>query len=758
MRYAFECERETWRRMTAADHLSPLQVDRPAIPGGRPYWAHLARLKPLDRVLTQMDEMLERLADKGLDVRVEREELASFRRRQSELDSVNPDSAAEASLYFAARAAKRRLMFRDPDLAGLERILFVKRHPYLASHNYSDVLDSQFLPGGGICVLSIPRDQGRLHPERAQLSTLFDSRDGIARDPAADFDAGRDLLRVSPPPEFRGPRGVLAPDGRRHGRRGAATIDRRTVPRLLPLPAVRRRIGLHLHALQVPFSLLATAGFCAVSYGRRRRESASAVVCQSQRMDARRRCATAAFCGRGRSTWTREPTSATRSGRSTPTGLIPELVYGNNTPNCYMNGREVPGTREICCTLVSHGGDHNGPIGLIDLGKSPFDSTAITNITPDVKPNYDMTWTPVECFRDPTPVVARLLPGQPRPRRPLWAVRRRSLRQPRTAVPGSGDRQHDADAAAGPDSSSGAQALDPQLAEQGLGQFTVADVYQGLGSAVPRGAAKYIRICQEVRSELEPLANGEYRKDHGPNYFDFYATPVDRVSGPFGWPSYVAKASLGIAPVEADGSASFHAPAGKVLYFELLDENYNELQRMRSVVQLQPGEQRSCIGCHEDRKRSPPPLATQALRRPASTLELPPWGDVPFSYEKVVQPVWDAKCVRCHDSRDPQGMNLTAQLDANRIPASYRTLISGGWVHYFDCGYAVRHQKSEPLSCRYGQEPPLASARCRPLRLAAFARGDARRQMLDRSELPPLAGLPLLANAACTQPELGVRS
>ncbi|MBV5273127.1 MAG: DUF1924 domain-containing protein, partial [Lamprocystis purpurea] len=40
------------------------------------------------------------------------------------------------------------------------------------------------------------------------------------------------------------------------------------------------------------------------------------------------------------------------------------------------------------------------------------------------------------------------------------------------------------------------------------------------------------------------------------------------------------------------------APAGAVLYFHLLDKDFNELQRMRSVVQLQPGEQRSCVTCH----------------------------------------------------------------------------------------------------------------------------------------------------------------
>jgi len=230
-----------------------------------------------------------------------------------------------------------------------------------------------------------------------------------------------------------------------------------------------------------------------------------------------------------------------------------------------------------------------------------------------------------------------------------------------------------------------------------LGHFFAADIYQGLEPAVKRGAAKYVRVCQELRADLLRLPSGEYRKDHEP-FMDWYATPVHRVSGPFGWPTYVAKADLGIAPVEEDGSASFLAPAGKVLYFQVLDENFNELQRMRSVVQLQPGERRGCIGCHENRSMAPPPGRPAALGRPPSALRPPPWGAGPFSYEKVVQPVWDAKCVRCHAAGDKKKLNFTAALDADKVPASYRTLVEQGWVHYFNCQYGEEQSKAAPLS------------------------------------------------------------
>jgi hypothetical protein len=250
---------------------------------------------------------------------------------------------------------------------------------------------------------------------------------------------------------------------------------------------------------------------------------------------------------------------------------------------------------------------------------------------------------------------------------------------------------------AGPPKFPGAEVRAP---DGTAGQLLISDVYQGLAPAVARGQVKYIRVCQELRADLLRLPSGAYQADH-PDFESWYASPIDRVSGPNGWPSYVAKADLGIAPVEPDGSANFLAPSGKVLYFQALDENFNELQRMRSVMQLQPGEKRGCVGCHESRLSSPPPSASPggclAFHRAPSELQPPPWGAGPVSYEKVVQPVWDAKCVSCHDASGKQ-IDLTGRLDGDRIPASYRTLITRGLVHYFDCTWGQEHVQAAPMT------------------------------------------------------------
>jgi hypothetical protein len=119
---------------------------------------------------------------------------------------------------------------------------------------------------------------------------------------------------------------------------------------------------------------------------------------------------------------------------------------------------------------------------------------------------------------------------------------------------------------------------------------------------------------------------------------------------------------------------------------------------MRSVVQLQPGEQRSCIGCHDDRVATPGRHAGQSLAGPAAPLTSPPWGAVPFDYQRVVQPVLDTHCVRCHDARAEAKLDLRGTRDPDRVPASYRALVEGGWVHYFDWRYGSRHFKADPLT------------------------------------------------------------
>jgi hypothetical protein len=68
---------------------------------------------------------------------------------------------------------------------------------------------------------------------------------------------------------------------------------------------------------------------------------------------------------------------------------------------------------------------------------------------------------------------------------------------------------------------------------------------------------------------------------------------------------------------------------------------------MRSDVYLQPGERRSCIGCHEPLHSSPVTMVSN----PGSPQQLIPGpkGSMPFDYPELIQPILDRSCVSCHD-------------------------------------------------------------------------------------------------------------
>ena len=129
------------------------------------------------------------------------------------------------------------------------------------------------------------------------------------------------------------------------------------------------------------------------------------------------------------------------------------------------------------------------------------------------------------------------------------------------------------------------------------------------------------------------------------------------------WLSLVSYASdsigripLGVVPVEEDGSVYCEAPVGKPLYFQLLDERGMAVQSMRSATYVHPGEQLSCLGCHEDKWKPATATATPlALRRePSKIVPEVQSGANPYSFYRLVKwPVLDKKCVGCHKEHPP---------------------------------------------------------------------------------------------------------
>ena len=98
---------------------------------------------------------------------------------------------------------------------------------------------------------------------------------------------------------------------------------------------------------------------------------------------------------------------------------------------------------------------------------------------------------------------------------------------------------------------------------------------------MPRGTVKQLRLFA-FDYGYQGLANHTYIGIEGP-------WDVHRI--------------LGTVKVESDGSAAFRIPANTPIAVQPLDEDGKALQLMRSWFVAMPGENLSCVGCHERHDR-----------------------------------------------------------------------------------------------------------------------------------------------------------
>ena len=658
-------------------------------------------------LLKQYEVMIAEHAARKLDVAEAHKQLASLAGRLTALNPALASPTEALAVFTAIRQAKRDLMFADPELAVLNKILFVKRFPYTPSHNYSDFMDGRLVGGGGVYVLDLPRPGERLRPEQATLTCLFAAGQGIARDVTLDWEAKTVWFAYMKNARAGGYRD---PGANREGDSSPALPDDRRW-NLYNVPVaggVAQQVTTGQHHDYYPCVLpdgdiafvttrcnmrfLCWVPTAMTLYRMRPDGSNIRPISHnniSEWFPTVRRD--------GRIMWTRSEyqDKGADYGHTIwtirPDGTQCEVVYGNNTPHNIMNAMEVPGREnELLATRISHFGDFAGPLCYIDLAKGPYDPSALREI-----PGCRGETSNSGVYRDPWPITKDLLlcSHKDGDQFSLYLFDR------------NGNREllyHDA--AIGcmtpvPLRARERPPLIPDATSTGDATMLLMDVNDGLSPTVERGRVKWLRICCELPSVLESRTNGQRLETYG-DFMKYYASPDDKVTGPSGWPAYVAKEVVGVVPVEEDGSAHFTVPTGVMFYFQALDKDYNEIQRMCSIIQAQPGERRTCLGCHDDRLRTGS-LTRQvtASSKPPATPQPPPWGAGPFWYERVVQPVLTKNCVTCHDGTNgAKKIDLTATLEKeSQAPASYRTLIRGGYVHYANCQWGTKHAKPPPL-------------------------------------------------------------
>ena len=386
-----------------------------------------------------------------------------------------------------------------------------------------------------------------------------------------------------------------------------------------------------------------------------------------------------------------------------PDGSRSEELYGLNigAPGVFTHGRSVPGRDDlIVCTGACHEQMAVGPILLVDLKGDKRSADAMHSLTPEVEArgNHhrwflrdekmvqdDGKGGPVFC--DPWPLSDKFFLVAHNPDKPIadktgyglylidvFGNRVPIHRDPAISCWQPIPLQARARPPVLPSTLVRAGDTRETLSE---GTLFLQNVYAGLDGVRP-GTVKYLRVLEQVPRSWAVMQQ---------------AAPED---GGCGSPVAVLNRNThiwvtvlhGIVPVSADGSANFNVPAERNLFLQALDENFMQVQTMRTFVNLQPGERRSCLGCHEDRRHTPAAHSAAALalgQPPVRPVAQP--GDVaadkPVHYPADVQPVLDRNCVRCHSGATPAGkLNLTAE-PTKYFTRSYEELLARGCVQGF---------------------------------------------------------------------------
>jgi hypothetical protein len=343
---------------------------------------------------------------------------------------------------------------------------------------------------------------------------------------------------------------------------------------------------------------------------------------------------------------------------SNPDGTNPSVVFGNYTQhiNACFQARAIPGSNRIVFIAGAHHADVGGSLVIFDPGREQLDPQsgqdsfeAVEVLTPEVCFPEAPGW-PNSYFHSPWPLSENYffvafsfepLPGmgpgvKDDTATGLYYFDRFGNMELLYREPGI-SCMYPVPLAPRPMPPAIPSTLNPDLGEEG--EFILTDVQRSLFPLPQSRPIRALRIFQVLPKTTTHIAN---------NPRIGYANAES------------ARMMLGTVPVESDGSAYFCVPARKPVYFQAVDEAGRAVQSMRSVTYLQPGERRSCFGCHEPRAKAP--IGRRdilALKRPPSKIQPGPDGTRPFSYPRLVQPVLDRYCVRCHDG---QTGNLKSEL------------------------------------------------------------------------------------------------
>ena len=365
-----------------------------------------------------------------------------------------------------------------------------------------------------------------------------------------------------------------------------------------------------------------------------------------------------------------------------PDGTSARAIFGNYTrkPHAVFEARAIPASDKYIFTASAHHSNTAGSLVLLDLNKGSDGEGPMTRLTPEV-PFPEVEAWPSTYFANPYPLSEEhylvswsdtplVQPGLPAGAAAIGiylfdAFGNLNLvyRDPKIST------MYPIPVRSRPRPPMPSSVIDWEAPKEG--RMLVLDVNRGL-EALPPNSVRSLRIVG-VPAKDHPVMNrpvmGFVNDDPG-------------------------KFVIGTVPVEKDGSAYFRAPSGVSFFLQALDDRGRALQTMRSVTYIQPGQDYTCVGCHEPRNTAPPNGKPAAVAREASKIKPGVEGSWPLDYQVLVQPVIDTHCVECHrPETDGAKFDLTAE-------KSYQTL-----GHYGEPSLAThvvtryRQGRSTPGEC-----------------------------------------------------------
>jgi hypothetical protein len=295
--------------------------------------------------------------------------------------------------------------------------------------------------------------------------------------------------------------------------------------------------------------------------------------------------------------------------------------FGNLHPGTVMiDAKPVPGTDKVVAIFSPGHGmrEHAGPVTLVDVKAGP-DAVAHARKISDDRPYRDPWAFSENCFLAAVEGTLVVMDGHGA-RQEIFRLPAADLKagmhlhEPRPLVPRARER------------------IIPDRADprQRTGRLALTDIYDGRNMAgVKRGEIKKLLVLESLPMPIH------------------YTGGMDPIS--YGG-TFTLERIVGTVPVEEDGSAYVELPALRSFFFVALDEKDVSVKRMQSFLTVQPGETSGCVGCHEQRTKTPrSSLApAMALRHPPSQPE--PIAGVPevIDFPRDIQPILDALCVKCH--------------------------------------------------------------------------------------------------------------